>query len=228
VRGRTDRAGSVDQATAPGDRSRGRAPQLNTNVSAVPVSADDDLAVSIGARLKSLRARAGLSLERLSKLSGVSRGMLSQIELGRSVPTITVLSRIAAAFEAPVSAFLSPESRDRVHILRSNSVEELRSGDGHFVSRALFPFLGARRTEFYELRLAPSCCRRSGAHAAGTTENLVVASGQLELQVADASYALAPGDSIYFGADVPHCYNNRGDGAAVAYLVMTYPQPVNY
>lgn len=154
--------------------------------------------------------------------------MLSQMELGRSVPTITVLSRIAAAFETPVSAFLSPSSRDRVHVLRSTSTEELRSGDGHFVSRALFPFIGARRTEFYELRLAPACSRHSAAHAAGTTENLVVANGQVELQVADASYTLASGDSIYFGGDVPHCYHNRGGDTAVAYLVMTYSQPVNY
>jgi len=154
--------------------------------------------------------------------------MLSQIELGRSVPTITVLSRIAAAFETPVAAFLSHNSRDRVHVLRSGDSEELRSPDGHFVSRALFPFVGARRTEFYELRLAPACDRQSPAHAAGTTENLVVASGQLEIQLGGASYTLTRGDSIYFGADVPHTYHNGGDGIAVAYLVVTYSQPVSY
>lgn len=195
---------------------------------ATPEVCNTDLAASIGVQLKAFRVRAGLSLERLSKLSGVSRGMLSQMELGRSVPTITVLSRIAAAFEAPVGAFLTPASREQVHVLRSRDTEELRSPDGLFVSRALFPFVGARRTEFYELRLAPGCERQSPAHAAGTTENLVVLSGKVDVQVAGASYSLATGDSIYFGGDVPHSYLNGGDGIAVAYLVMTYPQPVSY
>jgi transcriptional regulator with XRE-family HTH domain len=189
---------------------------------------DSELAGLIAARLKSLRGAAGLSLERLSKLSGVSRGMLSQIELGRSVPTITVLSRIAVAFELPVTAFLALESHDSVHVLRLDAAEVLRSPDGSFVSRALFPFVGSRRTEFYELRLAPACSRQSTEHAAGTVENLVVVSGEVEVQVAGSSHALGPGDSIYFGGDAPHSYHNRGEGPAVAYLVMTYSQPVSY
>jgi transcriptional regulator with XRE-family HTH domain len=191
-------------------------------------TADTELAVLIGTRLKGLRSRAGLSLESLSKLAGVSRGMLSQIELGRSVPTITILSRIAVAFELPVSAFLTPDTGDGVRVLRSADTELLRSADGSFVSRALFPFLGARRTEFYEVRLAPGCDRESPAHAAGTIENLVVTSGEIAVQVAGSSYLLGPGDSIYFGGDVPHSYRNSGTGTAIAYLVMTYPQPVSY
>jgi transcriptional regulator with XRE-family HTH domain len=191
-------------------------------------SLDDEVAVLIRERLKSLRSRAGLSLERLSRLAGVSRGMLSQIELGRSVPTITVLSRIAAAFEVPVSVFLAAESGARVHLMRHGDSQELRSPDGKYVSRALFPFEGQRRTEFYELRLEPDCTRESSAHATGTTENLVLSRGALIVQVAGAQSELAAGDSIYFVADVPHSYRNCGTAAALAYLVMSYPQPVNY
>lgn len=154
--------------------------------------------------------------------------MLSQMELGRSVPTVTVLSRVAAAFEVPVAAFLSPISQNQIHVLRRNASQELRSPEGHFVSRALFPFTGARKTEFYELHLAPGCMRHSLAHSVGTTENLVVASGEVEILISGASHILAPGDSIYFGADLPHAYHNRGGSTAVAYLVMAYAQPVNY
>ena len=193
-----------------------------------PPIPDDDLAASIGARLKHLRVREGYSLERLSKFSGVSRGMLSQIELGRSVPSIPVLSKIAVAFELPLSAFLAPDTEERIHVLRSDATEALRSADGSFVSRALFPFTGSRRTEFYELKLAPACSRESPAHAAGTVENLVVASGEVEVEVSGARHALGPGDSIYFSGDAPHSYRNRGNAVAVAYLVMTYSQPVSY
>jgi transcriptional regulator with XRE-family HTH domain len=192
------------------------------------ISADDAVAVLIQERLKSLRTRAGLSLDKLSKLAGVSRGMLSQIELGRSVPSITVLSRIAVAFDVPVSAFLAPESEVRARVLRHGETQELRSPDGKYVSRALFPFVGERRTEFFELRLEPGGALESAAHERGTTENLVVSRGRVIVEVAGQESALAAGDSIYFVADVPHSYRNGGTEPALAYLVMTYLQPVNY
>jgi transcriptional regulator with XRE-family HTH domain len=191
-------------------------------------SADDALAVLIQERLKTLRTRAGLSLDKLSKAAGVSRGMLSQIELGRSVPSITVLSRIAVAFDVPVSTFLAPQADVRVHVLRHNETQELRSPDGKYGSRALFPFVGERRTEFFELRLEPDCVQESAAHATGTTENLVVSQGNMVVEVAGAQSELTAGDSIYFVADVPHSYRNSGTASALAYLVMSYPQPVNY
>ena len=189
---------------------------------------DDEVAGLISGRLKAYRARAGLSLERLSKLAGVSRGMLSQIELGRSVPTITILSRIAVAFEVPVATFLTSDSDVRVHVTRRGSGQELRSPDGKYVSRALFPFEGERRTELYELRLEPGCIHASSAHAGGTTENLVVVQGAVILEVAGVRSELNAGDAAFFAADVPHAYRNDSTVPAVAHLVMSYSQSVNY
>jgi hypothetical protein len=40
-------------------------------------------------------------------------------------------------------------------------------------------------------------------------------------------YAVVRG-ALYFLADLPHAYRNRGSEATVAYLVMTYPQSVTY
>ncbi len=191
-------------------------------------SRDAGLAAIVAERLKHLREQADLTLEQLSRLSHVSRGMLSQIELGRSVPTITVLSRIAEAFELPVSVFLSRESGDDVQVLKLSEANVLRSADGKFISRALFPFRGARKTEFYELNLQPNCNHRSAAHGSGTTESLAVATGSVQIEIGAEVYALAQGDAIHFAADVPHCYRNDGPDVAVAYLVMVYPQSVTY
>jgi DNA-binding XRE family transcriptional regulator len=67
---------------------------------------NDEVARLIGGHLRRLREQHGLSLERLAQRSGVSRAMLGQIELAKSVPTITVLLRIAGAFGVPITAFL--------------------------------------------------------------------------------------------------------------------------
>ena len=81
-----------------------------------------------------------------------------------------------------------------------------------------------RTVEFYELRLAARCEERADAHAPGTVENLVVAAGEVELEVAGAQERLHTGDAIVFEADSPHVYRNVFDGETVLYLVMTYAE----
>ena len=66
-----------------------------------------DLTPILGANLRRLRIRRGLSLERLARASGVSRAMLGQIELGQSTPTINVVWKIARSLSVPFSALIS-------------------------------------------------------------------------------------------------------------------------
>ena len=188
--------------------------------------AAEDLTPVVGGNLRRLRLRRGLSLERLARASGVSRAMLSQVELGRSTPTINVVQRIARALEVPFTALLAERAARGPSVLRRSEAKVLSSHDGAFTSRALFPFDGPRRVEFYELRLAEGAEERAGAHAPGTSENLVVSAGAVEIELAGAVTALAAGDALVFQADAPHAYRNVGAGPAVLYLVMTYAEPV--
>lgn len=189
---------------------------------------DKQFARVIGANLRRLRSQNNLSLEKLARAAGVSRAMLGQIELGQSVPTITVLARIADAFELPIAAFVGERNEPSVTLLPASDSKLLRSADGLFESRALFPFAGNRRVEFYELRLAPGCSESSEPHAAGTSENLVVAKGEVEISIGAEQHRLSAGDAIFFSADAPHCYRNQGAIEATAYLVMTYPENISY
>ncbi len=185
-----------------------------------------DLAPIVGGNLRRLRTRRGLSLEKLSQLSGVSRAMLGQIELGQSAPTINVLWKIARALEVTFSALISSRTQSGVLVLRSTDAKVLTSKDRTFASRALFPFDEPRRVEFYELRLAQGGIERADAHAPGTAENLVVSAGTIEIDVGGETHRLDAGDSILFEADSPHAYRNVGRGESVMFLVMTYAQEV--
>jgi len=181
-----------------------------------------DLTPILGANLRRLRIRRGLSLERLARASGVSRAMLGQIELGQSTPTINVVWKIARSLSVPFSALISHCVRPRTAVLRGERAKVLTSADGSFISRALFPFDEARKVEFYELRLGPQGREVAEAHPAGTTENLVVSAGSLSLLVDSERLSLEAGDAVFFEADVPHEYFNPGDRDTVMYLVMTY------
>ena len=183
-----------------------------------------DLAPVVGANLRRLRVRRGLSLEKLAQKSGVSRAMLGQIELGQSAPTINVLWKIARALDVTFATLIQAREAGGPTVLKKAAAKVLTSQGGQFTSRALFPFDGPRRAELYELRLAPHAEEAADAHAAGTLENLVVSRGQLHLVVGKDTHRLEAGDAIVFEADVAHTYANPGSKECVMYLVMTYAE----
>jgi transcriptional regulator with XRE-family HTH domain len=186
-----------------------------------------ELSAILAKNLKRLRTQRGHSLERLAKLSGVSRAMLGQIETGKSTPTISLLWKVATALDVPFANLLAAQPTSGTAVLRRDGAKVLSSSDGRFTSRALFPFDSERRVEFYELRLAPNHREDAEAHAPGTKENLIVASGAIEIATThDRPVTLAEGDAILFEADVPHSYRNLASTEAVLYLVMTYVEAI--
>jgi len=205
-------------------RFRARGPEAPGHERAHAAGAD--LTPVVGGNLRRLRMRRGLSLEKLSRISGVSRAMLGQIELGQSTPTVNVLWKISTALEVPFSALITDRPSTSFHVMRRDQAKRLTSSDGSFTSRALFPFDEPRRVEFYELRLSPGGSENADAHPPGTIENLVVSHGNVEIEVGGAVHSLGTGDALVFEADVPHLYRNPSSADAVMYLVMTYAETV--
>jgi transcriptional regulator with XRE-family HTH domain len=227
-----ERAGKASGKRRRAPASAGRSPEPAVDDDGVPgderSSPDNasDLAPVVGANLRRLRIRRGLSLDRLARLCGVSRAMLSQIELGQSAPTINVMWKIARSLEITFSALITTPGNTGTRVLTAATAKRLSSGDGVFRSRALFPYDQPRRVEFYELRLAPGGLEEAVAHPPGTSENLVVAAGAVEIGVEAQLHTLGAGDAILFEADVPHSYRNQGRVEAVMYLVMTYAESI--
>jgi transcriptional regulator with XRE-family HTH domain len=115
-----------------------------------PASAESEareLKRRVGENLGRLRRSRGLSLERLAALSGVSRAMLGQIEAGESAPTIAFLWKVARGLDVRFADLLGDETAGDVVFLPADTSKILRSSDGAFESRALFPFDKQRRAE---------------------------------------------------------------------------------
>jgi transcriptional regulator with XRE-family HTH domain len=185
------------------------------------------LVATISTNLKRLRTRQGHSLERLAKLAGVSRAMLSQIETGKSVPTISLLLKVADALGVPIANLLvAPASRVPV-VLQKNRARIVSASNGRFTSRALFPSDASRRAEFYEVRIAGQHRETAEPQAAGTKENILVVEGRIELSVGNEQPLVVPqGDAVLFHADVPHSYRNLDAKEAVVHVVVVYVEPV--
>ncbi|RHX84494.1 helix-turn-helix domain-containing protein [Leptospira stimsonii] len=177
--------------------------------------------------LKLIRHTKGFSLDKLASRCGVSRAMLSQIEQGKSVPTISVLWKIANGLNVPFSELLKEKGTEGVIVMKAENTKVLFSSSKVFSSRALFPYNGNRKTEFYELILKPGGIEVAESHQSGTTENIVVVSGKLRLRVGEKVVELEPKDSVFFRADIPHEYSNPTDQETLMYLVMDYRDEIN-
>jgi mannose-6-phosphate isomerase-like protein (cupin superfamily) len=59
------------------------------------------------------------------------------------------------------------------------------------------------------------------SHRKGVEEQIVVERGTLRATLAGEEYLLREGDAIYFEADVPHRFDNAGEGECTYYLVIS-------
>ena len=85
-----------------------------------------EVATLLGARIRALRSRQGLTQQSLGEKAGVNFKFLGAIERGEENPTIKVLGKIASALELTVSELLDFEHEKRdPAALRAEIVQEL-------------------------------------------------------------------------------------------------------
>jgi transcriptional regulator with XRE-family HTH domain len=181
------------------------------------------LGAIVAERLQRLINRKGRTYEKIADLSGLDVGELRRIGRGEEPPTIAHLWRIANALGVPFGSLIASKESSSLLVMRKIETPALRSGDGGFVSRALYPYDSQRPIEFYHVTIGPSHIERAEAHPPGTKETLVVATGSIEVVVGkEPPVQLDEGDAADFLADVPHSYRNLGVVPAAIYLVMSY------
>lgn len=184
-----------------------------------------DVPLIVGTNLRRVRKSRGYSLERLAELSGVSRAMLGQIETAKSTPTVSLLWRIADALALPVKTLLATDSEPDILILQRASAERSVSGHDGLVTRDLMPNMGTG-LRFLELHIPPGTHTAFPAFPLGTRQSLVVAAGQLSVQVgSDPPIDLMDGDAAVFEASEPFVARALSPSPVIAYLVVLPPKP---
>ncbi|MFN3622755.1 MAG: helix-turn-helix domain-containing protein [Hyphomicrobium sp.] len=183
--------------------------------------AKPDIPAAVGANLRRLRARSGLSLEKLAGLSGVSRGMIGRIEMGRSTPTIGLLSCLAEALDVQLVNLIAMQEQPAPSVLRHGRSTKIETSGGKFVMRPL----SKHRQDglsFFEIAIARSHFEEGERQGSGVMAHVVVASGIVVVTVAGEPPAtLAARDAIIFPADAVHGYHNVGDQEAVLYVTLS-------
>ncbi len=178
----------------------------------------------VGAILQRLRLARGLTLEDLSRIAGVSKSMLSQIEREKANPTIAITWRLANALGVPIGELLSSEARpvETIRVLEAHETPTLPGNHAGYVLRILGPMDLAGKYEWYELTLAAGGELASQAHDPGTSEHLTVLHGTLELEVGSDKRKVKVGATARYPADQNHVIRNAGKTEAKALLVVVH------
>lgn len=191
-----------------------------------PDAAARDVPVIVGTNLRRLRKAQGLSLERLAELSGVSRAMLGQIETAKSVPTVSLLWRVADALGVPVTTLVATEREPIAVVLSRDRASVLVASEGRYACRSLVPANRQRSAGFFELEVAAGHREQLPPAPIGTRHNLVVSRGRLTISIAaEQPIALEEGDAVAFEASSGYALENPTTLPVIAYLVAVEPTP---
>lgn len=167
---------------------------------------------SVGANCAAYRRERGLSLDALARLSGISKGMLVEIEQKRTNPSIATLCRIANALNVGLAEMLH-EKPTSTRIARHGPDAGREFWQTAAGSSAVL--IDATRVsnvggELWKWSLAPLERFEGARHPAGTEEYLYVLRGTLVVDVAGETARCPARESMRFRADAPHVYRNPG------------------
>ncbi|HEV7964361.1 MAG TPA: XRE family transcriptional regulator [Actinoplanes sp.] len=178
------------------------------------------VSAAVARHVRALRQARNWSLDELAGRSGVSRGMVVQIEGDRTNPSIGTLCRLAEAFGVNLAALLEPPAQPRVRLIGADEPPVLWRGADGGTGRLLG---GVDEVELWDWRMLPGERLVSGDHSPGTRELVHVRVGETVVTVDGVDHRVAEGETLDFAADRPHGYRNDGDVPAVSTMVVVTP-----
>ena len=201
----------------------------------------------IGPRIRAERERRNVTIRALARVIGVSPSLISQIETGKSQPSVSSLYSITSALALSLEDLFDASDADapatapapaRATSLRNLGTDRAKAIGPHVPpddrelltldSGVTWERLGQvphHHVDFllvtYPPGSASSLDGRLMRHSG--TEYGYLISGELELNLGFDKYMLAAGDSVSFESTKPHGYRNDGRVPAVGVWFVVEP-----
>ncbi|MBC8751274.1 helix-turn-helix domain-containing protein [Paraburkholderia podalyriae] len=162
----------------------------------------------LGATIRELRQRHGLTIAQVSEQAGISRGMLSKIENAQTSTGLDVLNRIANALGVSMSTlfrrFDVPEGGAQL-VKKGEGMEVVRKGTkrGHTYHLLAYDQGPKKLFEPFLITMDDESETFPVFEHQGT-EFIHMLKGVIEYRHGQQTYILHPGDTLTFQADVPH------------------------
>jgi transcriptional regulator with XRE-family HTH domain len=170
----------------------------------------------LGERIKQLRLAQNLTLKQVGEKAKVSATHLSEIERGKTSPTVGALARIARALGQEPAELVGDESLPAVCVVRRGECRSWSSGAITFSS--LSHGVRPHELSILELTLAPGNPGVTDVPGVTGEALVVVLDGEVEVDLAGKRHALRAGDALHFGLRDPHALRATGPGARLLWV----------
>lgn len=196
----------------------------------------------LGNQIRKERQKRQLTLEKLSKMTGLSKSFLSQVERGLAEPSITSLKKISKEFGfSVVNLFLNENNLnsnweyrnssqtyknkgsayvESVEVVRADKRKRLALPGSQVMYDLLTPDMN-RQLEVMFMRVKKGDDSGEEPMLDPPGEKIgIVLNGTLEMRVGHEVYELQEGDSIYYPTNIPHSWRAlEGDPIEVIWIL---------
>ena len=170
---------------------------------------------SIGEKLRNLRLRKSMGLVEVSKLTGLSAGLLSKLERGKLFPTLPTLLRIAMVYSVGLEYFFTDDRKRRVVSMvrkqdRVRVPERPGTQEVPYVFECLDYKAADRKMSVFVAEFQELPPEKVRPHQHSGVELLYLLKGSLTMKIGTEEFPLEAEDAIYFDSTVQHSYRRRG------------------
>jgi len=189
---------------------------------------EDDILIQISNRIKECRRDKNITVQELANLANVSKGLISQIENSRTIPSLIVLIDIIRALELDLNDFFkdihTKNGRCPILVKRKDEYEhfEKEHATGFHYQRIFTQFINHATVDFVILELEPNATRPLVQTDA--FEYKYILSGEVEYQFNETKMTLNQGDSLLFDGRIPHTPANNTSQKAIMLVVYFFEE----
>ncbi|MFD6529696.1 helix-turn-helix domain-containing protein [Streptomyces sp. NPDC060184] len=178
----------------------------------------------LAARLASLRAEHGWSLDELSGLTGLSRSTLSRVERGELSPTAASLGRLCAAYGRTMSRLLMEVEAEPPLLVPAGDQQVWYDASVGFTRRSVSPPHPGLRGEIVEGTLDPGATiSYENPPVPGMEQHLWVREGVVGITVDGTTHTLGAGDCLRFRLRGPSRFHCPGPERTRYVLIIVMP-----
>ena len=177
--------------------------------------------MELGAKIRELRKKQNISIDQLSEKTGLSKGLISQIERDITGPSVTSLWKICQAMNVTMNYFFD-DNEGINQIVRKEDRKKIMMKNGDRVYELLSPN-HQRQIEMLWIEIEANESNSEKLITHEGDECGVVLEGSLRVISGDQIFDLETGDSIYLDSSIPHRYVNIGNQKSVSVWAMVPP-----
>ncbi len=177
---------------------------------------------NLGQRLKTLRARRGLSQRKLAQIAGVSNATVSLIEHGRTDPSMGLLRKILDSLGVSFAEFFASDTRtSEKYFYTRDELSEIGSGPISYLQ--VGSDLSEGQLQILYERYNPGADTGQSMLSHDAEEGGIVLQGRLEVTVGDQVQVLTTGAAYRFNSRLPHRFRNTGNEECIVVSACTPP-----